>query len=414
VKHLLVVNPRWADASAPDTLRVRSMLPFLWRSGWRTTVVSARGRSEPGAEQDARICWVDAWPLGITRRFGIGSDGMRSYRAVHRCVDGLLASERIDVAFFSTTAFELWRLGRAWARQGLPYVLDWQDPWYDPEPPQSVRRAPPGGRLKHALTQLLARRVEPGVVRGASGHVSVSAAYLESLRERYGLPPTVPQAVEPFAADVHALMRARAGTHASRRGSARRWVCVGRAGDAFRPALEAFFAKLAESRESLPAGLRIEFVGTGYGKDAVASVTPLAERYGLGAIVDESPCRVAPEVALARLAEAERVLLFVSDDDRYVPSRLTNAIGIGRPVVVVSARSVPGAWHGLAGDAVGVTFLDGSSLAAGGLAALFDVPEQGFLDRSEFFARHSAEAMTTRLLRVFDAAAARGRTRASP
>jgi hypothetical protein len=57
-------------------------------------------------------------------------------------------------------------LGPRWKRQfGVPYVLDFQDPWlsdyYDEHP--SVR--PPGGRLKYGFSRWLAGRMEPAAVR---------------------------------------------------------------------------------------------------------------------------------------------------------------------------------------------------------------------------------------------------------
>jgi hypothetical protein len=93
--------------------------------------------------------------------------------------------EKFDVAFFSTTQFDAFSLGPVWkARFGLPYVIDYQDPWVN-EYYDLTGTPPPGGRLKFGFSQWRAKRREPAVLREASGVIAVSDAYGTTLARNY-------------------------------------------------------------------------------------------------------------------------------------------------------------------------------------------------------------------------------------
>jgi len=88
--------------------------------------------------------------------------------------EALLATEHSTWCFFSTTQFSAFQLGPRWRRRfGIPYVLDYQDPWIN-DYYRRTRTHPPGGRLKFALSQWVARRIEPDALRLASGIIAVS------------------------------------------------------------------------------------------------------------------------------------------------------------------------------------------------------------------------------------------------
>jgi hypothetical protein len=408
MKNLLVISPRWGNASSPDTQRVRSMLPYLGACGWRATIVAAsENATRDGA---AEIVTVRPWSARATRWMGIKSDAIRALVPLRARFSSRTDLERYDLAFFSTTAFPLWRMGPRWARRGLPYVLDWQDPWVDEDPAPSVRSKPPGGRIKYGVSQWSARLSERAVVRSASAHVAVSGAYLESIARRHGLDPDVPCVVEPFATDTTALMAARSAPRpAFLAESARSWVCVGRLGEGFAPALEAFFAAFADAiRQVAATRVHITLVGTAYGPEAPAIATPLAEKYGVADRVTELPARVSPDEALAAQAHAELILMFGSDDSRYVPSRLLNAVGIGRPLLVVSPTSLPNAWNDVIRGVEGVSACEPEVLADELVQRLASPPARGHFPRNELLASRSAEQMTARLARVFDSAVSSG------
>src|SRR6185369_724460 len=72
-----------------------------------------------------------------------------------------------------------------WLRKfGVPYVLDYQDPWINSYY-QRTNTRPPGGWMKFNFSQWTARRREPDAVRGAAAVIGVSAAYGQSLVAAY-------------------------------------------------------------------------------------------------------------------------------------------------------------------------------------------------------------------------------------
>ncbi|MGH8442777.1 MAG: hypothetical protein ACRETF_07760, partial [Nevskiaceae bacterium] len=175
MKTVLLVSPRFPPLNAPDHQRVRTMIPHLRRLGWDPVVLALRTEPELGAQEpelaatldgQARIERAAPLPLGLTRLAGFSSLGARGFVALARAGTGLIRATRPAVAFFSTTEFLIWPLATLWHRRfALPYVLDWQDPWVSRYYEEHPAVAPPGGRLKYGLSQVLAGAFEPGVAR---------------------------------------------------------------------------------------------------------------------------------------------------------------------------------------------------------------------------------------------------------
>src|SRR5437868_10557454 len=77
-------------------------------------------------------------------------------------------------------------LGARWHKRfGIPYVLDFQDPWLSDYYRTKKGHSPPGGHLKYGFSQGLARLLEPYVARSASHVITVSPAYPKMLMNRY-------------------------------------------------------------------------------------------------------------------------------------------------------------------------------------------------------------------------------------
>src|SRR6185503_16484593 len=153
------------------THRVRLLAPRLHEHGWEPTVLTVDPRDYEGAldpaladnlPTDLRVVRVRAIPARITRLFGIGDLGLRAFDGLWREASHLLACERFDVVFITIYPAYTAMLGPLLKRRfGVPFVLDYQDPWVG----EWGRTVGPGagGRadLRSRVSRFVASRLEP-------------------------------------------------------------------------------------------------------------------------------------------------------------------------------------------------------------------------------------------------------------
>jgi hypothetical protein len=123
-RKVLIVSPHFAPINAPDMQRVRLALPYLRARGWEPVVLALApemiegGVVEPLLEStyppDIRVLRVRGIPPAATRWAGIGSLWLRCGGAFRAAGTRLLAKEKFDLVFFSTTQFESFGLGPRW------------------------------------------------------------------------------------------------------------------------------------------------------------------------------------------------------------------------------------------------------------------------------------------------------------
>ena len=150
--------------------------------------------------------------------------------------------------------------------------MDYQDPWVNDYYRQRPQAAPPGGRLKYAVTDRLNRWMEPRVLRHCAGITSVSAEYPRQLRSRYSFLSTDwPVEILPFPGDDRDLRCVQQdGTRQSMfvpGGGRRHWVYVGRGGADMHVALRGLFGALRDYGCIQPEfrnALQLHFIGTSY------------------------------------------------------------------------------------------------------------------------------------------------------
>lgn len=401
-------------------------LPYFKEQGWEPVVLAV----EPDCSENARddtlletipddvpVHRVRALPVKLSRRVGVGSLALRSLPYLRRKGNDLLSKERFDLVFFSSSLFPVMSLGPTWRkRHGVPYVLDFQDPWrsvdYIGKP-----HNPPGGKLKHSLSDLLGRILEPGVVANAAHMVVVSPAYPELLRERYPLLKDGFFTVVPFAAAESDFASAKTSTIQhdvfDPKDGRIHWVYAGVAGSILEKSLRAFFTalelKLREDH-TLKDQLRIHFVGTEYvnGARARKQVEPMALEFGLAGIVDESTDRLPFLTTLKLLEDADALLIFGSADPSYTASKVFPYILARKPLLVIAHEK------STLGDIVRrtragtVISFDGND-PVGNLA---NRVYEGWFNQRSFridtdwkeFEKYSARSMTISLCKVFETA----------
>ena len=354
MKRVLIVSPRFAPSNAADSHRVRQSLPYYRALGWEPVVLAV----EPGevaapqdpvllqtVPDDVEVVRVGAVPRAWTQRVGIGSLEARTFLSLARAGDRLLRDRRFDLVFFSTTAMGITALGPRWKRKfGVPFILDFQDPWVSDYYDGDASPEPPGGAFKYGVTQQMARRLEPYVLRHAAHVLSVSPAYPRALAARYPWVSPDRFTVLPFGAperDFEVLRQSPVENTVFRPDDGfEHWVYVGIAAGMMSFALEAFFGALAEARRSDPGRydrLRLHFVGTSYaeGDRAEKAVEPIAARHGVGDLVEERPHRIPYFEALQVLLDADALVIPGSDDPGYTASKLYPYVLARRPLLAV-------------------------------------------------------------------------------
>lgn len=438
MKKVLIVSPHFPPINAPDMQRVRLMLPHLRAAGWEPTVLAIAPESVEGGVRDpllgktypadVRVVRVAGVSPAATRWAGIGNLWWRCGRALAAAGEQMLRSERFDLVFFSTTQFSAFTLGPAWRRQfGVPFVVDYQDPWVNDYYARTGTR-PPGGRLRYALSQWGARRAEPRVLREAAGVIAVSDSYPAMLARLYPWFDAARVRVLPFGAadaDFAAL-----GGHRPERplvnfddGNVHH-VYAGRCGPDMAVALTIFFRGFARFRAAEPgraARLRFHFIGTGYAPPPLGedTVLPVARTEGVAEHVHEHRHRVPYFDALYYLRRAHALMAVGSDDATYSASKVFPYVLARRPLLLVfHERSLVLNFAREVHAGLAVTFADRGSIDCAADVVADAWFRHGGCERvvafdEDAFARYSAAGMTARLVTVFEEAAA-GKPAGSP
>ncbi|MBC7624917.1 MAG: hypothetical protein H7232_16205 [Aeromicrobium sp.] len=346
---VLCVSPRFAPVNAADSHRLRLLLPHFAAHGCEVEVLAVDPACVPGPA-DAWL--LDSVPATVPvhrvqpwRVSGWGLNGLaqRSFVSLLRKGNELLESGRFDLVFFSTTEFLLHGLGPLWlTRWRVPFCMDFQDPWVNDYYRQSPHLTPPGGRFKYTIMDALHRFTERAVVRRCSGFLSVSAAYLPMLTQRYGaLVAHQPRLVAGFPGEPDELMGMRCVQPVCDAARAvKTWRYVGRGGADMAKAASAFFRawRMAIDQTLLAAAdVRFEAIGTSYAADGrrEKSLEPLAVAAGLPGNVKETPARLGYSDMLRVLIASDALVVFGSDDPAYTASKIYPYLLAGKPLVAI-------------------------------------------------------------------------------
>lgn len=431
MKKVLIVSPHFPPVNAPDMQRVRLALPYLRAQGWEPTVLAVASEYIEGAVReplleatypaDVRVVRVGGVRPEATRWAGFGQLWWRCGGALTRAGEQLLRTEKFDLVFFSTTQFSAFALGPRWRSEfGVPYVLDYQDPWVNDYYARTGTR-PPGGTMKYALSQWSARREEPRALRGAAGVIAVSDSYGAALARLYPWFSADRVRVLPFGAapadfDVADRHRPAAPLIDFDDGNVHH-VYTGRGGRDMEAALTVLFRALRKFRATHPAEaarLRFHFVGTGYAPPPLGedTVLPVAQTERVADVVYEHRYRVPYFDALFYLRRAHALLAIGSNDPTYSASKIFPCLLARRPLLLIfheQSLVVKLAQQLSAG--VCCPFADQRDLDAVAdrvHAAWFaggGYKQPAALDEAAF-APHTAAAMTASLAEVFDTARA--------
>ncbi|HKP46616.1 MAG TPA: glycosyltransferase [Pyrinomonadaceae bacterium] len=353
LRRVLIVTPHFPPINKPDHQRVRMSLPYFREFGWEPTVLTVAPSFVEGKHDlqllktvppETTVIATKAVPSAYTRRFGLGDLGVRAWPYLGRAGDKVLQEKPFDVIYISTTVFHVMALGPRWLRRwGIPYVLDFQDPWLS-DYFDGRHERPPGGHFKYQMSQRLARMLEPYALKSAAHVISVSPAYPETLMNRYHWLGPDHFTVLPFGAsqsDFEQLSLLGVTQSCFDKSDGKKhWVYVGRGGSDMALAVSALFEAVARSRSQDPSKWKdviLHFVGTDYAQRqrAVKTIEPIALQCGISDLVRESTERIPYLEGLRCLLDADALIVPGSDDPSYTPSKIYPYILADKPLLAI-------------------------------------------------------------------------------
>lgn len=363
MRRVLIVSPHFPPDSTAGTHRARLIAPRLREHGWEPTVLTVDPRDYEGALDPVlaesvpaglRVIRSRAWPARLTRPLGIGDLGLRAFDGLWREASHLLARETFDALFITIYPAYTALLGPLLKKRfGVPFVLDYQDPWVGEWGLTVGPGASGRPNLRSRLTRVAAEWLEPLALCAADAVTAVSRGTYEPALRRN--PRAQPKATAelPIGWDERdfEFARARRARHSTDRlipaGDALvHLVGIGTLPPTMLDSLRAFFAALARLRERDPVrggAIRVHFLGTSSLRSDRAPLValPVAREFGLQDLVTEAPARLNYFDALRALDEATAVLLLGTNEPHYTPSRMFTAMLSGRPLLAMFHADSP-------------------------------------------------------------------------
>jgi hypothetical protein len=430
-RKVLIVSPHFAPINTPDMQRTRIALPYFRALGWEPVVLAIAPEMIEGGvvepllldtfPSDIRVIRVKGIRPKFTRWAGIGSLWFRCGASMRAEGNKLFRAEKFDLVFFSTTQFEALNLGPYWRSLfGVPYIIDYQDPWVN-DYYRRTQTPPPGGWLKFGFAQWRARRSEPRALRNASGVIAVSDAYGTTLARHYTWFDARSVKLLPFGAASQDFVIAR---HHKPLASLVEFgdgnlhlVYTGRCGPDMSTSLSILFRafKIYLASDPAEAGrIRFHFIGTDYAPRPFGRewAMPIARKEHIESYVSEHCYRVPYFDAIYYLVNADALIAIGSNDPTYSASKIYPYVLANRPMLLVFNTNSPviaianeigcGARYNFSGPS------DIDPLATA-------IAENWFLNgafrrRTEMkpfsFLPYSAEGMTRQLVDSFEAAIA--------
>lgn len=432
MRRVLMIAPHFPPDSTAGTHRVRLLAPHLADHGWEPTIVTVDPRDYEGqldptlarsVPNGLRVIHARAWSARASRRFGVGDLGLRAFAGLKRAAAATLCATRFDALFITIYPAYPALLG-PWLKKrfGVPFVLDYQDPWVGEWGRTAGPRSDGAPDIRSRASRFLAARLEPIALGAADGVTAVSrATYEQALARNPDARPVVTDEI-PIGwdrRDLEFLRERAAGTSRVPSGDGRVHVSyVGTLLPTGHDTLRALFLAAARLRSSDPAAanlVRFHFFGTGNQRSssAPARVLPIAREIGVADLVTEEPGRLDYFDALQTLVESTAVLLLGSREPHYTPSKVFPALMTERPILALyheSSTATDLLRHAGRPPVIRlITYDDGSGAPARVddiVCALRQLIADPRFDRDAIdpraLAPSSADALAARLARVFD------------
>jgi hypothetical protein len=344
VKKILIISPHFPPSNLVGAHRARLFGIHLPAFGWEPVILTVDEKyyeETPDYHLNRlvpaglRVEKASAFP--VTRPRLVGDIGLRGFLGLYRKGKELIREEKIDFLLVTIPSFYAALLGR-WlhARTGVPYGIDYQDPW--------VHHFPGSDRLfsRHWFSSRLAGWLEPIAVKKARLIIGVAEGYYKGVLDRnprlrdLALSGAMPIGGEKADHEKVAELDLRPYLFSKTPGKLRLMYAGAMLPKAYGP-LEAILDAISRNA-AVFEDLEIYFVGTGKTPDDPEgyNVRPLAQKYGLwNKVIFEHPRRIPYLEVLVHLEAVDGVFILGSTEPHYTPSKVYQGVLSRKPIFAV-------------------------------------------------------------------------------
>lgn len=396
MRKILIIYPHWPPSNLVGVHRVRLIANELHDLGWQAIVLTVdhRDYEEECDESGLMLISPNVNVIKVRARrvvelFGkriIGDIGLRAYFQLRDKALELCGKQTIDFAWISVPSWYPSLIGRLLYRIGIPFGIDYQDPW--------VYDLPDGTKpwSREAWTIRIAKFLEPIAVNKASAITGINQAYFQGVLARNPHLRNVELGAFQlgYSASDHRIELP--GLPSPWKPEVRVFIYAGAFLPMSMPLWHRLFEALAvlNSRGELDQNVRLYLFGTK--QHYHQSLHELASNLGIGKFIVEHPERIPFLHVQEYLRRAEGILSIGSTEMHYSASKTFQCL--------LSNKKIFGYFHALS---------EAREILEACEAADYFVP---FAESDS--AEDQRESLATCLLRFIDAEAASWRPNLKP
>jgi hypothetical protein len=355
LKRVLIIGADFAPSSLPPATRIRFFASHLKEFGWQPIVLTTDPRYYeslvdpenqnliPGSLEVVR---TPALPAGLTRLIGVGDIGMRSLWHHWRALRQIVKENSIDLIFIPVPPAVPMILGRlAEMRFGIPYVVDFIDPWVS----NHYWSVPKNQRPKKWLgSYAMGRCLEPFALKHVRHITAVSHGTTDQVVNRYHWLKAENTTEIPYGVEVDDFEYLRKHPRQNRifdwEDGCWHISYIGAYSDAMRNTLSALFTAFRRGLTNQPQlfeKMRLHFVGTTYSTNGIDPfrVTKVACEKGVNEWISEHPQRIPYLDSLKLMLDSHGLILLGSDEPHYTASKIFPCVLAERPLLAIFHES---------------------------------------------------------------------------
>ena len=338
MRTVLIIYPHWPPSNLVGVHRIRLVANHLKEQGWHPivlTVHESHYEHDPVPELnqlvDSSVEVIKTSARPVRHLFGnrlIGDLGVRAFGALRDAAQTLLSTRTIDFIWFSVPSWYPPLMGpRLFRKFGVPYGIDYQDPWIHPLPEGTSRFS------RARLTQRLAQLLEPQVLKDCQLITAINPAYIDGIAARHPELDGVPRCTFQLGFDEQ--------DHTVDIGASPPWPSDAQTllyAGAYLPLSEPFHRALFRAlrkgvnKGTVPNKICLVYIGTGRPD---LPLTAIAQEENVEPHVLEMPDRISFLSIQSLLKQTHGILIVGSPEPHYSASKVFQCILANRPLLAL-------------------------------------------------------------------------------